>query len=81
MRKTLRGNEKLFFNAILSALLRFILNLIFDFVITLRERGWLVVWRNLTTKSGCKSLMAVCFDFVFAVPGCERESNTKVGPT
>ena len=32
MRKTLRGNEKLFFNSILPARLRFILNLIFDFV-------------------------------------------------
>ena len=29
MRKTLRGNEKLFFNSILSARLRIILNLIF----------------------------------------------------
>ena len=68
MRKTLRGNEKLFFNSILSARLRFILNLIFvilsfvfpsmagldsDFVYHVKKQ-------NRTTKSGCKSLMAVC---------------------
>jgi len=37
MGKALRGNEKLFFNSILSARLRFILNLIFDFVYHVKE--------------------------------------------
>lgn len=63
MRKNLRGNEKLFLNSILSALLRFILNLISficpfntcldsDFVYHVKKQ-------NRATKSGCKSLMAV----------------------
>ena len=81
MRKNLRRGENPIFNSILSALLRFILNLIFvilsfvfpqwpcldsDFVYYIKEQ-------NRTTKSGCKSLMAVCFDFVFAVLGCESD--------
>ena len=67
MRKTLRGNEKRFFHSILSALLRSILNLIFVILSfgfpqwPCLDSGFVyhVKKQNRTTKSGCKSLMAV----------------------
>ena len=67
MRKTLRGNEKHFFNSILSARLGLIFNLIFvilKFLLSLSGLFRLhfvyhVKKQNRTRKSGCKSLMAV----------------------